>query len=193
MLKLVIEFCLSDLHSVLISCTWILINDSSLQKTSPDFDPAAFYHFSTEVSAQASVLATHQQQLNRLTSVTEELVKTLQALHLPALLLHLSIHLLPTPLSPPPALVSPSRRSLMDLQPNVRASYFNAQCLLTNNPCCTPQTRPASHSCVRFSRGERWIGPPRCGVRIDPPSHHLGHLFNVSRRCSSTLLEEGSG
>ncbi len=30
----------------------------------------------------------------------------------------------------------------MDLQPNVRASYFNAQCLLTNNPCCTPQTRP---------------------------------------------------
>ncbi len=82
-LKLVIEFCLSDLHSVLINLHMDPnATDSSLQKTSPDFDPAAFYHFTTEVSAQASVLATHQQQLNRLTSVTEELVKTLQALHL---------------------------------------------------------------------------------------------------------------
>ncbi len=84
-LKLVIEFCLFDLQSVLIKLHMDPIaTDSSLQKTSPDFDPAAFYHFTTEVSAQASVLATHQQQLNRLTSLTEELVKTLQALHLQA-------------------------------------------------------------------------------------------------------------
>ncbi len=37
---------------------------SSLQKISPEIDPAVFYHFTTEVSAQASMLATHQQQLN---------------------------------------------------------------------------------------------------------------------------------
>ncbi len=82
-LKLVFELCLSDLHSLLIKLHMDPnAPDSSLQKTSPDFDPAAFYHFSTEVSAQASVLAAHQQKLNRLTSVTEELVKTLQALQL---------------------------------------------------------------------------------------------------------------
>ncbi len=85
-LKLVIELCLFDLHSVVIKLHMDpKATDSSLQKTSPIFDPAAFYHFSTEVSAQASVLAKHQQQLNRLTSVTEELVKTLQALQLQAI------------------------------------------------------------------------------------------------------------
>jgi len=35
---------------------------------------------STELSAQANQLAVHQHQLNRLTSLTEELVKTLQGL-----------------------------------------------------------------------------------------------------------------
>ncbi|KAL0177176.1 hypothetical protein M9458_026070, partial [Cirrhinus mrigala] len=54
--------------------------DSSLQKTSPNTDPATVHQLSTELSAQASVLATHQQQLNRLTTLTEELVKMLQAL-----------------------------------------------------------------------------------------------------------------
>ncbi|KAK2911642.1 hypothetical protein Q8A67_003775 [Cirrhinus molitorella] len=56
--------------------------DSSLQKTSPHTDPAIVYQLTTELSAQASVLANHQQQLTQLTSLTEELVKTLQALHL---------------------------------------------------------------------------------------------------------------
>ncbi|KAI2656673.1 Retrotransposon-derived protein PEG10 [Labeo rohita] len=55
-------------------------SDPSLQKTSPSEDPAAVYHLSTEVSAQAAMLATHQQQLQRLTSLTEELVRTLQSL-----------------------------------------------------------------------------------------------------------------
>ncbi len=58
--------------------------DSVLQKTSPDIDPAVFYRFTTEVSAQATVLATQQQQLNHLTSLTEELLRSLRALHLPA-------------------------------------------------------------------------------------------------------------
>ncbi len=39
------------------------VTDPSLQKTSPDIDPAVFYHFITEVSAQAALLATQQQQL----------------------------------------------------------------------------------------------------------------------------------
>lgn len=57
--------------------------DSSLQKNSPDPDPAAIYHLSTEVSTQASILATHQQQLTRLKSVMGELIKTLQSWCLP--------------------------------------------------------------------------------------------------------------
>ncbi|MGL5901107.1 MAG: DUF4939 domain-containing protein, partial [Cetobacterium sp.] len=54
-----------------------------LQKTSPDQDPAALQHLSTELSTQASVLAVQQQQLTRLTSITEELVKTLQSMRAP--------------------------------------------------------------------------------------------------------------
>ncbi len=58
------------------------VSDSSLQKTSPLTDPAAIYHLNSEVSAQATMLTSHQQQLQCLTSITEELVKTLQALQL---------------------------------------------------------------------------------------------------------------
>jgi len=53
--------------------------ESSLQKTSPNSDPAAIMHLSTELSAQANH---HHHQLNRLTSLTEELLKTLQSLRL---------------------------------------------------------------------------------------------------------------
>ncbi|KAL0200303.1 hypothetical protein M9458_003490, partial [Cirrhinus mrigala] len=54
--------------------------DPSLQKTSPNIDPAAVYRLTTEVSAQANVLAAHQQQLAHLTTLTEEMVKTLHSL-----------------------------------------------------------------------------------------------------------------
>ncbi len=56
------------------------LNDTAflLQKTLPEIDPVAFYHFTTEVSAQASILATHQQQINRLTLLTEEMIKALR-------------------------------------------------------------------------------------------------------------------
>lgn len=60
------------------------LSESLLQKTSPSPDPAAIHQLSTELTAQASVLAAHQQQLHRLTSLTEELVKTLQTLPLPS-------------------------------------------------------------------------------------------------------------
>ncbi|MGL5934527.1 MAG: DUF4939 domain-containing protein, partial [Cetobacterium sp.] len=59
-------------------------SDPSLQKTSPSPDPATIYQLSTELSAQAAMLATHQHQLTHLTTLTEELVRTLQALHAPA-------------------------------------------------------------------------------------------------------------
>ncbi len=67
-LTLECDLCLFDLFGDLIKLHMDL-NDtaSALQKTSPPIDPAAFYHFTTEVTTQASILATHQQQLNRLT------------------------------------------------------------------------------------------------------------------------------
>ncbi len=76
-----IDICLYDLSCEVIKLQMDL-NDtaSSLQKTSPQIDPAAFYHFTTEVSAQASILTTHQQQLTRLTLLTEEMINALRDL-----------------------------------------------------------------------------------------------------------------
>ncbi len=86
-LTLECDLCLFDLFGDLIKLHMDL-NDtaSALQKTSPPIDPAAFYHFTTEVTTQASILATHQQQLNRLTLLSEEMLKALQdlRLHTPA-------------------------------------------------------------------------------------------------------------
>ncbi len=56
-------------------------SDSS-QKTSPKSDPAAIMQLSSELSAQANQLAIHQHQLAHLTTLTEELVNTLQGLSL---------------------------------------------------------------------------------------------------------------
>lgn len=57
---------------------------SSSQKTSPKQDPADFHRLSSEVSSQANVLAAHQQQLVKLTALTEELVRSVQALSSPS-------------------------------------------------------------------------------------------------------------
>lgn len=56
------------------------VSVSSLQKTSPNTDPAAIQVLSHEVTTQAQVLSTHQQQLTHLTQLTDELVKSLQNL-----------------------------------------------------------------------------------------------------------------
>ncbi len=86
-LTLECDLCPFDLLGDLIKLHMDL-NDtaSALQKTLSDIDPAAFYHFTTEVTTQASILATHQQQLNRLTLLSEEMLKALQdlRLHTPA-------------------------------------------------------------------------------------------------------------
>ncbi|KAI2650216.1 Retrotransposon-like protein 1 [Labeo rohita] len=57
--------------------------DSSLtasQKTSPPSDPATVSQFASEMSAQATMLTQHQQQLERLTALTEQLVQAVQGL-----------------------------------------------------------------------------------------------------------------
>ncbi|KAL0162424.1 hypothetical protein M9458_041820 [Cirrhinus mrigala] len=54
----------------------------SSQKTSPPQDPAAVFQLAHELSRQGSLVATHQQQLEKLTSLTEELVRSVQALTL---------------------------------------------------------------------------------------------------------------
>ncbi len=80
-LKPVFEFCLSDLHFVLLKLHMDPhSSDSSLQKTSPEIDPAVFFHFTTEVSAQATTLVTHQQQLTHLTLLTEEMITAVREL-----------------------------------------------------------------------------------------------------------------
>ncbi|KAI2653726.1 Transposon Tf2-9 polyprotein [Labeo rohita] len=56
--------------------------ESTLQKTSPHSDPAAVAQLSSELSAHATQLAAHHHQLTRLTTLTEELVKTLQSLQI---------------------------------------------------------------------------------------------------------------
>ncbi|KAL0180477.1 hypothetical protein M9458_022883 [Cirrhinus mrigala] len=76
--------------------------DPSLQKTSPPIDPAAVYRLTTEVSAQANVLASHQQQLAHLTALTEETVKTLRSLQLP------SAETVPLPVTTPTQPASPA-------------------------------------------------------------------------------------
>ncbi len=42
-------------------------SSESLQKTSPQHDPAAMYQLTTELSAQAQQLAAHHHQLQKLT------------------------------------------------------------------------------------------------------------------------------
>ncbi len=133
------------------------LSDSSLQKTSPNSDPAALMQLSAELSAQASQLTLHQHQLNRLTTLTEELVKALQGLSvLPPETASPSP---PARSSPPPAQV-PSinprlafQRNSMEKPPSARASYYNARFLLTSNPHYTPQTQAALPLFVHYSPG----------------------------------------
>ncbi|KAI2646312.1 Transposon Tf2-6 polyprotein [Labeo rohita] len=57
--------------------------DSSMtasQKTLPHTDPATTSQIASEVSAQASVLTRHQQQLDHLSALTEQLVRAIQGL-----------------------------------------------------------------------------------------------------------------
>ncbi|KAL0155832.1 hypothetical protein M9458_050095, partial [Cirrhinus mrigala] len=57
---------------------------TSLQKTSPPMDPATVDQITSELSAQASALSDHRQQLQHLTNLTEQLVQALQGLQVTA-------------------------------------------------------------------------------------------------------------
>ncbi|KAI2665820.1 Transposon Tf2-6 polyprotein [Labeo rohita] len=57
---------------------------TSSQKTSPPTDPATVDQITSELSAQASVLTLHQQQLDQLTDLTEQLVRALKSLQVTA-------------------------------------------------------------------------------------------------------------
>ncbi|KAL0191114.1 hypothetical protein M9458_013812, partial [Cirrhinus mrigala] len=60
------------------------VSTTTSQKTSPSTDPATVDQIASELSAQATVLTSHQQQLDRLTSLTEQLARALQGLQVTA-------------------------------------------------------------------------------------------------------------
>ncbi|KAI2667005.1 Transposon Tf2-6 polyprotein [Labeo rohita] len=70
------------------------------QKTSPQTDPATVTRIASEMSAQATMLTHHQQQLDRLTALTDQLVQAIQGMRT----------------SPPPA-ASPPPAQLAAAQP----------------------------------------------------------------------------
>ncbi len=84
-------------------------SDSS-QKTSPQHDPAAIYQLTTELSAQAQQLTAHHHQLQKLTSLTEELVRTLQSLQLPSAA---------SPASPTPVVMAAARSPPASVNPRL--------------------------------------------------------------------------
>ncbi len=105
---------------------------------------------STELSAQASQLPLHQHQLNRITTLTEELVKALQGLSVSSP--ETASHPPPARSNSPPAQVPSINprlafpRNSMENPPNAKASYCSAHFLLTSNPHCTPQTQAALYA-----------------------------------------------
>ncbi|KAI2652387.1 Transposon Tf2-9 polyprotein [Labeo rohita] len=90
---------------------------ASSQKTSPSTDPATVSQIASEMSAQATMLTQHQQQLDRLTALTEQLVQAIQGMRATP----------PPVASPPPAQlpaaqpVTASPKPLPN-QPNLYAS-----------------------------------------------------------------------
>ncbi|KAL0151606.1 hypothetical protein M9458_053089 [Cirrhinus mrigala] len=74
--------------------------ESLLQMPSPSQDPAALHRVVTEVSRQANVLLTHHQQLDNITTTTEDLVRSVQALTQ-------AVNRLTTPANPPTAAAAP--------------------------------------------------------------------------------------
>ncbi|KAI2667669.1 Transposon Tf2-9 polyprotein [Labeo rohita] len=135
---------------------------TSLQKTSPPMDPAttspptsefaaqamqsadpaAVRQLSSEISAQASTLLVHQQQLDRLTDLTGQLVRAIQGLQLTP-----SVAATPTappPQTTPPVAASPRLafpRNSTVRRPNAKAFCCSVRSLLTSSLISTQQTR----------------------------------------------------
>lgn len=127
-------------------------SDSSQQKTSPLQNPAALAQVSTELSAQATQLATHHQQLTHLTSLTEELVRAMQQLRHPNPAVTPPATMTasqPTHVSNAPATVSPRLAfpEKFDGSPS-RCKGFLLQCKLFVNQ--QPALYPTDSSRVAF-------------------------------------------
>ncbi|KAL0192337.1 hypothetical protein M9458_010633, partial [Cirrhinus mrigala] len=124
--------------------------DSSSQKTSPSTDPATVYQLTTELSAQASMLATHQQQLNQLTTLTEELVKTLQALRTPSAEPAASQHNLPIQTVILPSTTTSTRLAFPDKFDGTpsKCKGFLLQCSMFVNQ--QPALYPSDNSRIAF-------------------------------------------
>lgn len=125
-------------------------SDLSQHKTSPNSDPAALMQLSTELSAQALQLSLHQHQLNRLTTLTDEVVKALQGLRISPLG---AISNPPPVLSnPPPAETPPVSPRLafpekFDGEP-AKCKGFLLQCSLFVNQ--QPSLYPTDSSRIAF-------------------------------------------
>ncbi|XP_073669521.1 uncharacterized protein [Paramisgurnus dabryanus] len=76
------------------------------QKTSPPPDPVTLAQLTGELSSQAHILAAHQQQLARLTSLTGELVRSVQSLAVSA-----NTTATPAPTPPTPQPIAPPQAS----------------------------------------------------------------------------------
>ncbi len=163
--------------------------DSSLQNTLPPQDPAMFHQLSSEVSAQASVLATHQQQLQRLTSLTEELVRTLQAPHVTAPSMNPTPATTPT-FAPAPQSIRLSLPDKYDGSPGKCTGF-----LMQSYICITqqPLTYPTDDSRVAFicslltGKALEWATAMWQGNRMSFPSydHFIRQFRDVFERSAS--------
>ncbi len=174
------------------------LSDVSQQKTSPNSDPAALMQLTSELTAQASQLASHQHQLQRLTTLTEELVTALQGLR---------ITQPQTAANPPPVPANPPTMQIPSVSPrlafperfdgdstNAKASYYNARSSSTNNRHFTPLNLVASPLCAHYSPAKLWTELRRYGGPMAPPSLPSTHFSITSGRCLNIQLrEEGAG
>lgn len=132
------------------------------QKTLPISDPAAIVQLSTELFAQASQLSIHQHQLDRLTSLMEDLVRSLQGLNLQ--------HATQPTTAPPTLSHSPenpintvldwlSQRNSTSPPTDARASYYNALCSSIKNPFPTDTSKIAFVCSLLTGKALDWITP----------------------------------
>ncbi len=112
-------------------------SDPSLLTTLPNTDPAALYQLTAEVSAQASMLASHHHSCNDSPRSRKRWQRHYKPFVSPCLsptFLH-PFHHKPFPVSVThlPAHVWHLPRNLTAHRKDVRVSYYNAPCLLINN------------------------------------------------------------
>ncbi len=198
-LKLVFEFCLSDLHFVLLKLHMDPHSSDSLsQKTSPEIDPAVFFHFTTEVSAQATILVTHQQQLTRLTLLTEDMITAVRELRQQTPVAQTPASNISSPDPTPSTAITSPRLAFPDKfdgSPS-KCKGFLLQCSMFVSQQTwvgyIPRMRAASPLSARYSRDEHWSGLQRYGVMVVLPSLPSRLLSSGLRKCSTTPLEEES-